>query len=131
VSKKTEIVESAGPRWNIDLKWLEHNGRSFTTMTKNYACPHCRSQVKDGKAQKTFSVIKDCCSKKEGFFTPLSPILDSTFRLFLANGNQPLSMEEITQELGKKRGDSYQSGRVGLLARLLKDEQYYGIRQIL
>ncbi|GAI07324.1 unnamed protein product, partial [marine sediment metagenome] len=41
------------------------------------------------------TTIKDCCSKTPGFITDKLPILGSIFRLFLANGNQPLDVEEL------------------------------------
>jgi len=58
------------------------------------------------------------------------PVLESIFRLFLANGNQPLELEELGKQLSEWRdGDTYRTSEE-ILSRLLLSDQYYGLRQI-
>jgi hypothetical protein len=80
-------------------------------------------------AAELISGIKDCCSKKSEFITDELPILESIFRLFLANGNKPLSLEELSKQLAKWRGGNTQRTSVEILSRLLEDERYYGLRE--
>ena len=76
------------------------------------------------------AAIKDCCSKIPGFISGELPILESIFRLFLANGNQPLDLEQLSQQLREWRGgDSYRYS-AEILSRLLESAQYYGLSQI-
>ncbi len=75
------------------------------------------------------SSIEDCCAKSSGFISDKLPILDSIFRLFLANGNRPLSLQELSKQLAKWRGDDSPRTSVEILSRLLGDERYYGLRQ--
>ena len=76
------------------------------------------------------ATIRDCCSKTPGFISGELPILESIFHLFLANGNQPLDLEQLSQQLSEWRGgDSYRTS-VEILSRLLKSDQYYGLSQV-
>jgi len=81
-------------------------------------------------ADELLTAIKDCCSKTADFINGKLPILENIFRLFLANGNQPLDVEELGKQLCECcGGDTYRTS-AEVLSRLLKDEQYYGIRQV-
>jgi len=132
-TKKTEPVVEVSidrnkPGWFINLEWYRENNRSFFNLAKGYLCPECREQVREEVSpEEIFATIKSCCSQKQGFFTSKLPVLDSTFRLFLANGNQPLELEELAQQLSERRENTYHIPTESL-SRLLEDEQYYGIR---
>jgi len=120
-------------RWFIDLDWLEQHNRSFFALAQGYLCPKCSQRLKKGREQISpadlLSNIKGCCSKTPGFITDKMPILDSIFLLFLANGNQPLSLDELGKQLNKWRGgDTYRTS-VEILSRLLSHDHYYGLRQ--
>ncbi len=126
--------DQPNPRWFIDLGWLEQNNRSFFILAQGGLCPKCRERLKEGKgeisAANLISNIGDCCSKVPGFITDKLPILESIFRLFLANGNQPLDLEELGKQLGERWGGAPQRTSVEVLSRLLGNERYYGLRQV-
>jgi len=126
--------EQVRPRWFINLDWYQLNDRSFFTLARSCLCPKCCQQLKveeeEISAADLLMAIKDCCSKEPGFITRELPILESIFRLFLANGNQPLDLQELGKELSKQRGgDTYRTS-VEILSRLLESDQYYGLRQV-
>ena len=76
------------------------------------------------------AAIRDCCSRTPGFITRTSAILESVFRLFLANGNQPLYLEELHGQLAEWwSGDAYRVS-TEVLFRLLSNDQYYGLSQV-
>ena len=81
-------------------------------------------------ADELLSTIKDCCSKTTGFITGELPILESVFRLFLATGNQPLDLEELSRLLVQWRGGDTYCTSAEILSRLLSSDQYYGLRQV-
>jgi hypothetical protein len=56
------------------------------------------------------------------------PLLEVIFRLFLANGNQPLTPEELLQGLRKRRGEVPVALTPEALCQLLEKDSYYGIR---
>ena len=97
-------------------------------------CPKCRTQRKAGEgeisADDLLATIRDCCSQAPEFITPRLPILESVFRLFLANNNQPLDLEELGRRLSQWwSGDAYRTS-AEVLSRLLESDQYYGLRQV-
>jgi len=126
--------DQPSPRWFIDLDWLEQHNRSFFILAQGCLCPKCRERLKGSKkeisAANLLSHIEDCCSKTPEFVTDRSPISESIFRLFLANGNQPLDLEELGKQLGEWRGgDTYRTSPE-ILSRLLESDLYYGLRQV-
>jgi len=122
-------------RWSIDLDWYQKKNRSLPTVTQSCLCPKCANQLKaKGKEismNDLLSKIKDCCSRTPDFINGQSPILESIFRLFLANGNQPLDLEELGKQLSEWRGGDTYHASPEILLRLLKSDQYYGLREVL
>jgi len=120
-------------RWSIDLDWYQLNNRSLSTLAQDCLCPKCRKRLKaeerEISAADLLTAIKDCCSKKLGFITGELPVLESIFRLFLANGNQPLDLEELSKQLSEQRGGSPYRTSIEVLSRLLDSDQYYGLRR--
>jgi len=126
--------DKTAARWFIDLDWLEQNNYSFLALAQGCLCPRCLERLEGGK--KRFSPadlltkIKDCCSKTPAFFIDRPPILERVFRIFLANGNQPLGLEELARQLAERRGGAPHHTSTGVLSRLLGNERYYGLRQV-
>ena len=131
--KENLSTEPGSPRWFIDLDWCEQNDRSFFTLAQGCLCPRCREQLKAGEisAAKLGATIRNCCSKLPGFITGELPVLAIIFRLFLANGNEPINLAELGRRLGEWRGGATYPPSAEFLSRLLKDERYYGIRRVL
>jgi len=131
MDKEDTSTNQVSQRWFIDLDWHQQNNRSFLTLAKGCLCPKCQEQLKGEISEADhLRAIKDCCSKTPDFITGKLPILESVFRLFLANGNQPLDLEELGTQLSEWRGgDTYRTS-VEILSRLLSSDQYYGLRQI-
>jgi len=129
-----ESTEPTTSRWCIELDWYESNRRSFLTLAQECLCPVCRKRLKidEGEALQAdvLSTIKDCCSKTEEFITGELPILESIFRLFLANGNKPLDLEEMGEQLSERRGGDATRTSVEVLSRILGSDRYYGLRQV-
>jgi hypothetical protein len=82
------------------------------------------------KPAELFKSVKACCSKSPDFITGTLPIQESSFRIFLANGNEPLSLDELGKHLSIYRGpDAYRTS-TNILSRVLAFDQHYGLRQI-
>ena len=125
-------VEQEEQRWFIDTDWLEQNDRSFAALAERCLCADCRKRPKDGRGKlsvdEILATVRDCCSGASGFISSTTPIMESAFRLFLANGNQPLDLIELGRQLSDWRGvDTYRTS-VEVLSRLLRNDRYYGIR---
>ncbi len=131
MDKEDTSTNQVGPRWFIDLDWHQQNNRSFSALAQGCLCPKCQERFKEEtSAADLLTTIKDCCSKTPNFITGKLPILESIFRLFLANSNQPLDLEELGRQSSEWRGgDTYRTS-VETLSRLLSSDQYYGLRQV-
>ncbi len=129
--KKNSSTGQASQRWFIDLDWHQRNKRSFAALAKGYLCPKCREQLSgEVSAAELLANIKDCCAKTPGFINGQLPVLDSIFRLFLANGNQPLGVEELGKQLTELRGgDTYRTSPE-ILRRLLNSDRFYGLQPV-
>lgn len=127
-------TEQVKPHYFIDLDWYQQNSRSFPVLAQSCLCPKCQEQLKAGHGEiltaDLITAIKDCCSKAPGFITSELPILESIFRLLLANGNQPLDLEELGKQLSEWRAGDIHCTPAEILSRLLSNEQYYGLRQV-
>ena len=122
-------AEQVSPGWFIDLGWYQQSNRSFFALAWSCLCPKCGEKLPEAaSAADLVATIKGCCSRDPGIITRELPILESIFRLFLANGNQPLDLEELGRQLGEWRGDTYRTS-AEILPRLLRSDQHYGLRQ--
>ena len=127
-------TEQGNQRWFINFDWYQQSNRSISTLARDYLCPECRKRLIASETEisqdELLSTIRDCCSKTPDFITSRLPILETMFRIFLANGNQPLELEELGKELSEKlEGDTYRTS-AEVLSRLLSHDQYYGLRQV-
>ncbi|MFC2002912.1 hypothetical protein ACFLV4_03075 [Chloroflexota bacterium] len=127
-------AEQAEPRWVIDFDWYQQNNRSLAALTRHCLCPKCREQLQTGEAEASMpdllAAIRDCCSKAPEFVTNRLPILESVFRLILANGNQPINVMELGTQLRERLGgDTYRTSPE-MLPRLLNNDRFYGLRQV-
>lgn len=124
-------TEQVKPGWSIDLDWFQRNNRSLSALAGSCLCSKCRERLKgEVSTADLLTTIGDCCSKTPGFITGELPVLASIFRLFLANGNQPLDLEELGRQLRDWRGGDTYHTSTEILSRLLKNDQYYGLRQV-
>jgi len=47
------------------------------------------------------STLMNHCAKLDGFFTEQTTLVDAIFRVFLSNGNAPLTPIELSDRIGK------------------------------
>ena len=124
-------VEQPVERWFIDLDRFPQNNLSFFALGRECLCPACRQRLTAPPAEiaagDLLAAISDCCSKMSGFMHGDLPILESVFRLFLANRNQPLDLDELARELNERRVGGIYRTSPQILSRLLKNNRYYGL----
>ncbi|TAK32125.1 MAG: hypothetical protein EPO21_15990 [Chloroflexota bacterium] len=144
--------EAIEPRYHISMDWYQSAGRSFGVMAESRMCSQCRSRlgsevesrvpVLDAKGTRVvfetrlvkygaspIAVIRDCCSKSKGYITANLPLMEIAFRVLLANGNQPMTAEELSQQIEEHvtyAGGS-RSVNADALTRVLENDDYYGI----
>ena len=133
MDKEKISTEQPKTLWSIAPDWFQQNNRSISALIQDYLCPKCAKQLsaegKENPPDALLSTIRDCCSQAPDFITDRLPILESVFRLFLANGNQPLELEELGNQLSELRGGDIYRTSPEILLRLLKNDRYYGLRE--
>jgi hypothetical protein len=126
--------EPAKVLWSIDTQWFEKNNRSFLDLAQRGLCPKCVEKLgkkkKKATSSEVLSAIQDCCSKLPDFMTVRMPIMESVFRILLANGNKPMAVEDIGHELSIRRGGDNYAGSPQMLTRLLNNDHWYGFKKV-
>jgi hypothetical protein len=127
-------------QFHIDLNWWEQQRRNFRVELLNHLCEGCRegftshrgTEIIDWVDPETAEVrqvdglwhsLRTCCSQKGDFVSPDTSLATAVFRLFLANGNEPLSALELWQRLARRDPDT-------ILRLLIKGRTYYGIEVV-
>ena len=104
--------------FHIDSTWFEKNGRDLREEMHAALCEECRAiyptpadaRVVDRVNPQTGEVTRvdalweclaDHCGRKPEFITPTTPLMSAIFRALLANGNNPMSPEQLYQRIGK------------------------------
>jgi len=128
-------------KFHIDTGWWEEQGRDLHFQVYSRLCPNCRvlyssyedagevDWVDDHTAEVTRvdalrHTLRTCCSTKPNYISEDMPFTEAIFRVFLANGNTPLSPLELHQLLDRRPP--------AIILRMLTDARIYnGIRPIL
>ncbi|NLT74189.1 MAG: hypothetical protein GXX94_08375 [Chloroflexi bacterium] len=125
-------------RFYIDMSWWKDQGRDIRVYLRDLLCEDCRSsyaslaldQTIDSVDPETGEVrqvdpiwdsLLTCCSKRPDYITSTTPIVDGVFRVFVANGNAPLTVREIHEQVNHRTPEV-------ILRTLTAGEVYLGIR---
>ena len=107
-------------KFHIDLDWWVRNDRDIRVHLRDLLCDECKSRYFDAflslgeidwvdlETGEVTSVdglwhsLRTCCGSKAEYLTPNTPVIDAVFRTFLANGNEPLSINELYELLDRR-----------------------------
>ena len=104
--------------FQIDFDWWRQSDRDWRVYLRNYLCPEHQEAFANvdifdqvdwvdpdtAEVQRVDAlqhILITHCAKDTSFITHQSTLVDSVFRLFLANGNTPLTPEDMAEELGR------------------------------
>jgi hypothetical protein len=104
--------------FKIDFEWWKQNDRNWRVYLRSFLCEEHQQlfenldndEVIDWVDPKTAEVqqvdglrhiLISHCAKQEDFLTSNMALVDSVFRVFLANGNKPLTPEELGEILNR------------------------------
>lgn len=104
--------------YHIDFDWWSQNERNWRIHLLNYLSPDHRQAFSEGHNHDLFDVIDaqtaevrqvdglryllmSVYAQQAGFITESSSLVESIFRLLLANGNQPMTPFEIGAHLNR------------------------------
>jgi hypothetical protein len=105
-------------RFHIDYEWWDRADRDLEVYLRSHLCPEHQERFADldASAQVDFvdpetaavtrvggieHALISHCSRQEAYITPQTTLINAVFRIFSANGNQPLSAEELGERLSK------------------------------
>ena len=104
--------------FQIDFDWWKENERDWHVYLRSLLCPaHQESlasleegQMIDWVDENTAEVrevdgiqhaLMIHCARQPEFVTQQTALVEAVFRLFLVNGNQPMSAEDLAKRLGR------------------------------
>jgi hypothetical protein len=128
-------------KFHIDFDWWERKERDLRIYLQSHLCSDCKviytnhrgSEEVDWIDPDTAEVtrvdalwqsLRTHCSQRPDFITETTPLTDAVFRVFLANGNTPLSATELHEILGRHTPET-------ILRTLGSRKIYKGIRPVL
>lgn len=104
--------------FHIDFDWWKKSDRDWRVYLYNYLCKEHQNTFSSqgetvlvdwvdpqtAEVQRVDGlqhVLITHCATQEEFITQQTALVDAVFRTFLANGNQPLTADQLSQILGK------------------------------
>jgi hypothetical protein len=125
--------------FHIDFDWWKQNERDWHVFLRTLLCPeHQESlatleegQMIDWVDENTAEVrpvdgiqhaLMSHCARQPEFLTSHTALVEAVFRIFLVNGNQPMSAEDISQRLNRPANT--------ILATLAGPRIYKGLRPV-
>lgn len=123
--------------FHIDPGWFERNGREMRAEMYDALCDTCRAlypspsevRVVDrinpqtgevARVDALWECVADHCGRQPNFISPTTPLTTAIFRALLANGNNPMSPEQLHRRIGK-------SNPAGILRLLMGAEIENGV----
>jgi hypothetical protein len=105
-------------RYHIDFDWWGQSDRDWRVHLSSLLCPEHQEAFSDFKVDEMVDwvdpdtaevqrvdglqhVLISHCAKEEGFISERTALVDAVFRLFLANGNDPMTIADLAERLGR------------------------------
>lgn len=116
--KRSLLKPTTKTPFHIDFDWWKQNERDWHVFLRSLLCvDHQASlatleegQMIDWVDENTAEVrpvdgiqhaLMSHCARQPEFLTSHTALVEAVFRIFLVNGNQPMSAEDIAQRLGR------------------------------
>lgn len=126
-------------KFHIDFDWWRSQDRNWRNALVAFMCPEHQAKFADSDSSAEFDlvdpktaavtrgdaildVLTHHCAHQEGFLSGSAPLVDTIFKYFLVNENQPLSAEEL--------GEKLQRQPAMILATIGSSRVYKGIRPL-
>lgn len=111
------IKPTLDTKFNIDYSWWDRNAEDLRTYLLSHVLPEQRERIGQSEEQRVVDFIDPetgevtqldelqlaikLAAQNSNFINPQTSLVDSIFRVFLANGNAPLSPRELAERIGK------------------------------
>jgi hypothetical protein len=133
------IKPTLATRFHIDYEWWGRNEREWRVYLLSHLCPEHRATLEsvsesaridwiDPVSGEVHSIdgiqhaLVSHCSLQPDYIGPHTTLVDAVFRVFLANGNVPLTVSEIAEKINRPA--------LTMLRTLSGNRVYKGIRPV-
>lgn len=116
--KPSAIVKpTLDTKFNIDYEWWEKENNDLRTYLLTHLPPDMREKFENSTEERVVDYIDpetaevmqldelglaiQEAAKRDDFITPQTSLVDSVFRVFLANGNTPRTPTELEEDTGR------------------------------
>jgi hypothetical protein len=127
-------------KFHIDYDWWQTSGRNFRLYLLEQLCDECKQRFATHRETETvdwvnpetgeviaadalMQCLKSMCAEKPDFIDARVPLTAAVFRIFLINGNTPLSPQELHAIITWKLPET-------ILSTLSGRTTYLGIRAV-
>jgi hypothetical protein len=117
-AKRSLIKPKLTSPFQIDFEWWKRNDRDWRVYLRSFLCEDHQRMFEDLENDEIIDwidpktaevkqvdglqhVLISHCAKQEGFLTRNMALVDSVFRVFLSNGNKPLTPQELAELLNR------------------------------
>ncbi len=113
----SRVKPTLDTKFHIDYSWWEREGRDLRTYLISHLPPEQRSQFESNKTESQIDWIDPetaevrrvdaltmalkTASQDEQYIAQHTTLVDAVFRVFLENGNKPLSIRELGERLNR------------------------------
>lgn len=118
LNKSSLIKPNLTTKFRVDFDWWKMQDRNWRNSLVSFMCPkHQELFAHVGDAQEMdlvdpetgevsrgdglIQTLVEHCARQEDFITSNTPLVDSVFKVFLVNHNQPLDSIELADRIGK------------------------------
>lgn len=119
VKRASLVKPTLQTRYHIDFDWWRNIDRDWRVYLHSYLCQEHQQAFANmpGNEQVDWvdpesaevqrvdglqHVLITHCARQEEFISQQTTLVDSVFRIFLANGNVPLTPVELAEQLGRQ-----------------------------
>ena len=154
-SSAAEGADTSAPYYHIDPSWFEENNLSFEDVVRARMCDACRVKIGQEVEERApvfdkatgrmkfevrhttygsdpLKVIREHCGRAKNYIHRDMPTLEAIFRVYLANGTQPMPLEHVREQLAEwcpGGGCQWLLLPLETVERLVQNDSYYGLRQ--
>jgi hypothetical protein len=133
------VKPTTNTRFHIDFSWWSQSDRDWRVYLQNLLCAEHQQAFRGlqdedmvdwvdpetAEVQRVDGlqhVLITHCAKETGFITERTAMVDALFRIFLANGNEPMTPQELAERLRRPP--------MTILKVLSSSQVYRGIRPL-
>ncbi|HOZ38900.1 MAG TPA: hypothetical protein PLH64_09160 [Anaerolineaceae bacterium] len=118
LSKSSLIKPGLTTKFRVDLEWWKLQDQNWRNSLVTFMCPSHQALFAQSNDAKEMDLVNpdtgevsrgdgliqtlvEHCALQEGFISSDSPLVDSVFKVFIVNRNQPLNAIELAERIGK------------------------------